>query len=84
MIRENKKSRKVSHNEKWSLCNTITFFHILNMSAHAPLWHMSRRKVNDVSSKKEKYQFQVGCMSYPTLKQKRPFKEQAEKFFFAV
>ena len=54
------------------------------MSACAPLWHMAQRKAKYVSKKTEKYQFQVGCMSYPTLKQKRPFKEQAEKFFFAV
>ena len=79
MIRENKKARKVSPNEKWIFCNSILICHILNMSAREPLWYTSYRKVKYVSKETEMYQFKVGCMSYPTLKQNREVKEQVER-----
>ena len=37
------------------------------MSAHVPLRHMTRKKVNNLSKNKEYYTFQVGRMSIRTL-----------------
>ena len=63
-IREKNQGTNVSPNDKWKFCNSITLFHILNMSARAPLWHTTRKNANNVSKNMKEYQFQVECMSY--------------------
>ena len=57
------------------MCNTIPICQILNLSARAPPWKMARKKVNNLSTKKEVYQFQVACVSYLNLRQKKAFKD---------
>ena len=76
MIRDNKQARKVSPNETRVLYNSILLCQILNISACAPFWDMVCRKVKYVSKKTEMHQFQVVCMSYPTLKQNKAFNEK--------
>ena len=38
------------------------------MNDHAPLWYTARKKVKAFSNNMEKFQFQVGCMSFPLKK----------------
>ena len=57
----------------------MPLYHILSLSACAPLWKMSRKKVNNLSTKKEVYQFQVACVSYMSLRKNKEFKEQIGK-----
>ena len=71
MITENKQSWRVSPNEKWPFYNSILLFNILNTSSRTTIWDMEHMKVYYVSKKTEMYQFQVGCMSFTTLKQNR-------------
>ena len=49
------------------------------MNDHAPLWYTARKKVKSFSNKMEKFQFQVGCMYFTTLKQNKAFKEKIER-----
>ena len=51
--------------------NSIPLFHILNMSARAPLWHMSYKKVKNVPKKTEEYPFQVVYISYSNFEQNK-------------
>ena len=51
----------------------------MSINACVTLWHMEYIKVKDVSKRTEKFQFQVKCMSFPTLKQNKASKEQFEK-----
>ena len=68
MLIEKTKETNVSSSNKWQVSNKIPLVHILNLSARAPLWKMTRKKVNNVSTNKEDYQFRVGCVSYSNLK----------------
>ena len=58
--------------------NKINLCHILNLSALAPLWKMTRKKVFSVSTKKENYQFQVGFVSYLNFKKNKAFNEKVD------
>ena len=53
--------------------------HILILSANEPLWQMERKKVKDLSTNKEFYQFKFACVSYLNLKQKKAFKKKVDK-----
>ena len=44
--------------------------HNISLSAHAPLCKTSRKKVNNLSTKKEVYQSKVACVSYMNLRKK--------------
>ena len=79
MLREKNQVTNVSPNNKWKFCNSIPIYHIINMSACAPIRHMARKKVNNLSMKKEEYQFKFGRMSYLDLKQNKVFKEKVYK-----
>ena len=68
MLREKIKETNVSSSNKWKFSNTMPLCHIFSLSACSPLWKMSRKKVNNLSTKKEVYQFQVVCVSYRNLK----------------
>ena len=41
---------------------------------------MARKKANNLSTKKGDYKFQVGCVSYLNLKQKKAQKEKFDIF----
>ena len=59
--------------------NTDPLCHIFNLSACESLWKIARKKVNNLSTKKEDYQFHVACVSYFKIKLKKAFKEQVDK-----
>ena len=59
--------------------NTIPLCWIINLSDCALLCKMSRKKVNNLSTKKEDYQFQVWCVSYLNFL-KKAFKEKVDNF----
>ena len=79
IIIKNKQARIVSPIEKWTFLNSTSLCRIFNISDHAPRWNMSRKNLKDGSKRMEKYLFQVGCMSYPNLKQNMAFKEKDER-----
>ena len=68
----------VSSSYKCQVSSTMPLCHIFNLSGHAYLWKMAHKKVNNLSTKKEYYQFQVPYLSYLNLKQNKEFKEQAQ------
>ena len=76
MLRNKNQETNVSSSNKWQVSNKIPLVHILNLSARAPLWKMTRKKVNNVSTNKEDYQFRVGCVSYSNLKKTRHSKSK--------
>ena len=53
--------------------------HILSLSVRANISKMARNKVNNLSTKKEVYQFKVECVSYLNLRQNKALKEQIDK-----
>ena len=68
MLGEKIKETNVSSSNKLQVSNTISLCHILSLTECAPLCKMSRKKANNLSTKKEDYKFQVTCMSYMNLK----------------
>ena len=60
----------------------MPLIHIISLSACAPLWKMARKKVNNLSTNKEFYQFQVAYVSYLYLKQNKSLKDQIDKFLY--
>ena len=70
MLREKIKETNVPSYNKWQVSNKIPVCHILSLSACAPLWKMAHKKVNNLSTKKGFYQFQVACVLYLKLRQK--------------
>ena len=62
MLREKIKETNVSSSNKCQVYNTMPLCHILNLSARETLWKMAPRKVNDLSTKKIVYHFQVVCV----------------------
>ena len=62
MSREKIKETYVSSFNKWKVSNKIPLYHILSLSARVPLWKMARKKVNNLSTKKEVYQYQSACV----------------------
>ena len=71
MLGEKIKETNVSSSNKCKVSNTIHLIKILILSAHAPLCEMERKKVKNLSTNKEVYQFQVACVSYIYLKKTR-------------
>ena len=54
-------------------------YHIISLIYRAPLWKMTLNKVNNFSTEKEVYKFQVACVSYLNLKQNKAFKDKIIK-----
>ena len=79
MSGEKNQETNVSSSNKWKVFNTTPNSIIHNLSARAIIWQMAFKKVNNLSKKKEDYQFKFGCMSYLNLKQNKAFKEQVDK-----
>ena len=48
-------------------CNSVPLCKAMFQSGAQALWNMARKKVKDVSNRKKQYQFQVGCMYFPTF-----------------
>ena len=59
---EKTKETKVSSSNKWKVSNTMPLCNILSLMDHAPLWQMTHKKVNNLSTNKEVYQFKVACV----------------------
>ena len=57
-------------------------YHIISLIYRAPLWKMTLNKVNNFSTEKEVYKFQVACVSYLNLKQNKALKKKIDKFFY--
>ena len=68
MLREKIKETNVLSSNEWQVSNTIPLVHILSLSACVPFWKMTRKKVNNLLTNKEVYQFQVACVSYINFK----------------
>ena len=68
--------------KKWQVSNTMDLVKIISLSASAPLWKMAFRKVRNFSTLKQVYQFQVACVSYIYLKQKKSLKEKIDNFLY--
>ena len=66
--RENIQGTIVASHNKYQFSNTMPLCQIICLSARAPLWKIARKKVNNSSTDKEAYQFQVACVSYLNLK----------------
>ena len=79
MLREKIEETNVLLSNEWKVSNTMHLIHILGLSDCAPLWKMSRKNVNNWSTKKEVHQFKVACVSYMNLIQSKAFKEQIYK-----
>ena len=84
MLGKRNQATNMSSSNKWKFCNTISLYHIINLSASAPIWKMACKKVNDLFTKKEDYQFQVGCVSYFNLKQNKAIKEKFDKCLSSI
>ena len=70
----------MSSSNKWKIYNTTPLCNILNVSACVPIWYMARKKLNNLSTKKEDYKYQDACVSYLNLKQNKAFKEKVYKY----
>ena len=68
MLRDKNQEANLTSSNKCQISNTVPLYHILNLSACENLWQMARKKVNNLSTKKEDNQFQVACVSYLNLK----------------
>ena len=66
---------------RWQDFNRIPICYILSLIDHTPLWKIEQNKVNNSSTKKEVYQFQVACVSYQNLRKNKAFKDQIDAFF---
>ena len=78
MLREKIKEINVSSCNKWKVSSKMPLIKILTLSAYAPLWKMARNNVNNSSTNKDVYQFQVACLSCINLKQKQSLKEKID------
>ena len=65
-VKDNDQESKLLPTEKLNFCHPVPLCHILSMNYLAPLWHMPHKKAEYVTKKKEKFQFQVGYLSFPT------------------
>ena len=81
MLREKNQETNVSESIKWRVSNTILLCRILNLRSRSPIWKITRKKVNTLSTKKGGCQFQFGCVSYLNLKQNKAFKYQVDNLF---
>ena len=57
--------------KQWQVYNTTPLVQILSLSAREPPWKMAFKKVNNLATNMEVYQFQVECVSYLNLKKTR-------------
>ena len=80
MMIEKIEETNVSLSNKWQVYNTMPLVHLLSLSAREPLWKISHKKVRNVLTNEEVYQFKVSCVSYPNLKQNQAFKEKIGKY----
>ena len=53
---------------RWIFYHSVTLCNILSLNSCAPLWHFACKKMEYVSNNKRNFQFQVGYMSFLTLK----------------
>ena len=68
MLRDKNQETNLTSSNKCQVSNTVPLYQIFNLSACANLWQMERKKVNNLSTEKEDYQFQVACVSYLNFK----------------
>ena len=80
LLRRINKKVKFHQLRNGNVCNSVPLCNVYIISDRAPLGHMAHKKVKDIYKKTEKYQFQVGCIYFPVLKQNKAFKEQVERF----
>ena len=83
VLRKKYQSTNVSPNDKLKFCNSFPLCCIINRRNHAPLWNIPNKKVKKNSTKKEDYEFQVGCVSYLNLEQNKAFKDKFDKCLYS-